>query len=379
MKKERIESIYFLRIFAMVMVVLVHVSAAYVKVLTEGTGMYEAYHFINRIIRIEAGIFIMLTAMVFFYKYIDQKMDKQELFSYFRKRALYIVVPYFLWALFYEAFSIYLGVVSTTPENILTRVFTGDSFYHLHFIFLIVQFYLFFPVVLYAAQKSAFFRKYMWLFGMILQVGYYFFNREFQVFSFNLFMTSMGPYLLGAWIGAYYKQQKTAAFSRTTPIWAVGGLFAGLTTVYLHGSGYQIFGAQLPTWGYLIINMLFLVVGSYAMFRIAERLVVKWPVALSYVKNIAVYSFGFYLLHPFVLKIYEFTIPIPAGNMFHAAIIVRLAATLLSCYVIIWLSHRYLPFAGLFFGKLPNKKPGFFEGNRSKGNKSQQETGKAIL
>lgn len=55
MKKERIESIYFLRIFAMVMVVLVHVSAAYVKVLTEGTGMYEAYHFINRIIRIEAG------------------------------------------------------------------------------------------------------------------------------------------------------------------------------------------------------------------------------------------------------------------------------------------------------------------------------------
>ncbi|KIL43870.1 acyltransferase [Jeotgalibacillus soli] len=359
MDRERIESIYFLRLFAMMMVVLVHVTAAFNSVLPKGSDAFTAYHFINRIIRVEAGIFLMLTAMVFFYKYIEQKMDGAELKVYYKKRAMYIVMPYLVWALFYEAFSIYTGAVSLNFNEIGLRILQGQSFYQLHFIFLIVQFYLFFPIILFIAQKFSFFKKHMWLFGIGIEIAYYFLNRELQLIPFNAFLSSMGPYLLGAWIGTYYNEQKGKIFNKSTMTWASLAVVSGISTVYLHYHLYTIPSMQLPGWVYLIVNILYIIIGSYAMFRLTEIICNKWPGIIPYVQNVAIYSFGFYLLHPFILRVVAQFIPVPGGYWFHVGILLRFVSTLALCYLTIWLTHRYFPLSGLLFGKLPKKTPAF--------------------
>ncbi|WP_241655871.1 acyltransferase [Halobacillus litoralis] len=359
MARERIESIYFLRLFAMMMVVLVHVTAAFHSVLPYGSDAFAKYHFINRIIRVEAGIFIMITAMVFFYKYMEQKMDGAELKAYYKKRAVYIVVPYLVWAVFYEALSIYTGAVSLNFSEIGLRILQGQSFYQLHFIFLIVQFYLFFPIILFVAQKVPFFKKYMWLFGIGIEIGYYFLNREFQLIPFSSFLSALGPYLLGAWIGTYYKEQKAKIFNKSTLFWTVSAIATGITTVYLHYHLYTVNSLYLPGWTYLIINMIYIMTSSYLMFRLTEIICNKWPKLIPNVQNIAIYSFGFYLLHPFILKVVAQFIPLSGGYWFHAGIILRFLSTLALCYLTIWLTHRYFPMPGLLFGKLPKRAPRF--------------------
>lgn len=365
MAREKIESIFLLRLFAMVMVVLVHVSGTYASILPADGDAFAKYHFLNRIIRIEAGIFIMITAMVFFYKYISETMDWNELKSFYKKRALYIVVPYLVWALFYEAFSVYIGAVSFNVSEIGLRILKGESFYQLHFIFLIVQFYLFFPAILFAVKKVAFFRKYLWLFGMIIQVSYYFLNREYQLVPFTFFLSSMGPYLLGAWIGINFKEQKQKIYNKSTIIWTLVAVIAGVATVQLYYHLYTVSSFYLPNWTYLILNLVYMMAGSYVMFRLMEVIARKWQPVLPYVKNIAVYSFGFYLLHPIVLNQVAQFIPTPNNYWFHIGISLRFGLTLFFCYVIIWLTHRYLPFAGLLFGKLPKEKPAFLGITRS--------------
>lgn len=371
MAREKIESIFLLRLFAMVMVVLVHVTGTYASILPADGDAFAKYHFLNRIIRIEAGIFLMITAMVFFYKYISQKMDWDELKSFYKKRALYIVVPYLIWAIFYEAFSVYIGAVSFNVSEIGMRILTGESYYQLHFIFLIVQFYLFFPVILFAVKKITFFRKYLWLFGIGIQMSYYFLNREYQLIPFTFFFGSMGPYLLGAWIGINFKEQKQKIYNGSTLLWTIIAVVAGVATAQLYYHLYTVSSFYLPGWTYLIVNLAYMVVGSYVMFRLMERTARKWQSLMPYVKSIAVYSFGFYLLHPIVLKGVAQIIPTPSNYWFHIGISVRFLLTLFFCYVIIWLTHRYLPFAGLLFGKLPNGKPAFLGLTRSV--KKQQE------
>ncbi|UOQ92212.1 acyltransferase [Halobacillus shinanisalinarum] len=355
MARERIESVYYLRVFAMLMVVMVHVTAAFQAVLTDGSDAYQTYHFINRIIRVEAGIFIMIIGMVFFYKYMSQKMDLTELKKYYKKRALYILIPYLVWAFFYEALSVYIGVVPLNFVEMTWRILQGESFYHLYFIFIIVQFYLIFPVILYLAQKLTFFKRYMWLFGIGIEIGYYFLDREYQIIPFSIFISSLGPYLLGAWIGAYYKEQKALINRKSTIIWGLFVSITGFYYVYLNYHMYTISSFVLPGYIYLIVNLFYILSASYLLFRLTEYICSKWPNAIPYVQNAAYYSFGFYLLHPFVLKVVAQFVPVPAGYWFHGSMILRFIGTVVLCYLIIWLFHRFFPFPNIMFGKLPKK------------------------
>ncbi|SFF98000.1 Surface polysaccharide O-acyltransferase, integral membrane enzyme [Halobacillus alkaliphilus] len=361
MQKDRIESIYFLRLFAMLMVVLVHTTGVFQSVFSEGSTEFGIYHFINRIIRLEAGIFIMITAMVFFYKYMDEKMTVSELKDYYKKRALYIVVPYLLWALFYEAFSLYIGAVPLNFAEMTWRIIQGESFYQLHFIFLIVQFYLVFPIILFVAQKVPVFRKYMWVFGIAIEIGYYFFDQTFQLIPFSIFLSSLGPYLLGAWIGTYYKEQRSLIYKKTNAAWAVFALAAGVTTVFLHYHLYTVSTFALPGYIYLVMNLSYILSGSYILFRLTEVVCDKWPGIIPYVQRVAVYSFGFYLLHPFILKVVAQFIPAPEGYWFHVFILLRYVSTIVLCYLVIWLTHKYFLRPGLIFGKLPRTAPSILE------------------
>ncbi|MGF2617979.1 acyltransferase [Rossellomorea vietnamensis] len=355
--QKQIHSIYFLRFLAMLLVVLVHVTGTFYNTLPMDGDAFAKYHFLNRFIRIEAGIFILLTGLVFFYNFSEKKMSIPLFLNYYKKRVLYIIVPYIVWAVFYEFYAnITIGRELSFTE-VLFRLLQGESYYQLHFIFLIVQFYLVFPLIIILARKSSFFRNYMWLIGMIVQVVYYYINSTYNLVPFKLFLEMTGPYLMGGWIGMHYLSQKKKAFN-TGPniIYGLIFLLFGTTISLLYYHLYTMNTFYLEGVYYKMVGTIYLTAGSYFLFRMAEIAADKASEkTMNFIKNIALYSFGFYLLHPFVLNEVSRFVPVHSNYLFHLEMLLRYTLTVIGCYVIIWTIHKLTPFPGLLFGKLPKK------------------------
>ena len=101
MRKE-IASIYYVRFLAMLMVVLVHTTAQYHHLFDVPSVQNIFYFFLNNIIRVEGGMFVMIMGIVFFYMYRDRPFTVENLLSYWKKRVVYILIPYIIWSLIYE-------------------------------------------------------------------------------------------------------------------------------------------------------------------------------------------------------------------------------------------------------------------------------------
>ncbi|MFB1082245.1 acyltransferase [Jeotgalibacillus sp. JSM ZJ347] len=362
--KREIKSIYYIRTFAMLMVVLVHVTAPYEHLFSPDTIQHFSYHFVNRIIRVEAGIFIMLVGIVFFYNYRNRIFTKDVFFQYWKKRVWFILVPYIIWSFIYEYEAFYYGHSVFVWSEVIERVLTGGSKYQLHFIFTVVQFYLIFPLVLWIAQKSQFIRKYIWVFGIVIEF-YFFFNRApFGLSQYPLFVENMGAFLLGASIGLYY--EKITAYITSKRTWLLAGVFA-VSSVALILIRYQnAYGAErvpIPESLYKGIAMVFLLVGSLFFFFLAEKMVSAYKEdTTTRIRQVAYYSFGFYLLHPLIIRQMEIYLPIKeSGISWHLAILLHYIFVVIICYLIIWFFHRFIPGAGLFYGKLPKKAPLFWQ------------------
>ncbi|MFC2947702.1 acyltransferase [Virgibacillus sediminis] len=358
MKRQHIDSIFYLRLFAMLMVVLVHVTGTYQTVLPEGSDAFQKYHFLNRFIRIEAGIFLMLTGLVFFYNFFRKDLSPAVFRDYYKKRVVYILVPYLIWALFYEFYASYTIGRELDVIGVAERILQGKSYYQLHFIFLIVQFYLVFPLLILLAKKFRWFRRYMWLIGIVVHLLYNYLNTRFNLVGFGLFLNSMTPYLLGGWIGIYYEEQKGKIHNNfTTLMSGIVFFVSGTSLVYLNYHLYTVGTFHLDSFYYTVNEVLFIVTGCYFLYRMAEILHIKAvPAVRKTVKHVAVYSFGFYLIHPFVLKEVTRWIPVHNNYWFHVEMAARYALTVLLCYLIILSFHRFVPGASLIFGKLPKRK-----------------------
>jgi len=353
-KQQQIQSIYLMRLLAMSLVVLVHVTGAYATVLPFAGDAYEKYHFINRIIRIEAGLFIAITGLVFFYQYKHKKLTKSLWKDYYKKRVSFILIPYIIWAIVYELHKAILGFGDLQPAAIAKRIFFGESYYQLHFIFLIVQIYLVLPLLIWLDHKVAIFRKYMFVFGGILQLGYITLQTYMPFSPFPLFLQLMGTLLLGGWIGIHYDKEKAKSKRWSTWGWLViSGIAGSAIAIYYYLSG----TLDVFEWNNILyesVNYVFLVTGCYSIFRFAESIADKLSTpTLARLQQIASYSFGYYLLHPLILDYVTRSIPAYSNYLFHVQILLRYFIVMGVCFLIIYLFHRYVPFASLFFGKLP--------------------------
>lgn len=366
MKKE-IASIYYVRIFAMLMVVMVHATAQFNHLFPVNTIQHQAYHFLNNIVRVESGIFIMLVGIVFFYNYQDRNfMSKAQLFTYFKRRVVYILVPYLVWSLIYEADAIYHGLRVFDAADILNRILTGGSKYQLYFIFLIVQFYLILPIVITITQKSAFLRKYLWVFGVGIEFIYFIVNMKYRLTYIPFFPNLFGAFLLGGWIGLHYNEIKEKLSNWKIVISGIGFLLTGVPYVLIRYQNAFNERVPIPENLYKLFGIGFLVIGSLFFFYLCEKFVDLFSKKTTErIKSIAFYSFGFYLLHPFVLYYVMELLPTRGMNMsWHIAIALQYLLTVIACYFIIWACHRYLPFAGFLFGKLPKTSPLFWQVGR---------------
>ncbi|KGP91446.1 acyltransferase [Pontibacillus chungwhensis BH030062] len=354
MRNKKILSISFIRFFAMLCVVLVHATGTYISTLPEGGDAFQKYHFLNRIVRIEASLFIFMTGLVFFYRYYAQEMTKEVLKRFYKRRVTFIVIPYLMWAVFYEVYGLYIGYRDLAPLQSLIRILEGDSYYHLHFIFLIVQFYLVLPLLVWFSQKIKWFKNYMWLIGGVLHLAFFLLKVNVDWITYPVFLSLIGPFLLGGWVGINYDKEKAKSKSKwTLPIGVFAGI-AGAVAVRIHYHMYITGTLVISPFLGNLPRFVYLMVGAYIIFRIAERLSERLSQPkLNFVNHVASYSFGFYLIHPFVLKEVARWVPTHSNYLFHLEIGARYLLTVGICYLIIRIFHQFIPFSQIVFGKLP--------------------------
>lgn len=355
--KKEILSVYYLRVFAMLFVVLVHTTAQYKHLFTVNSFQHKFYHFFNNIVRVESGIFIMLVGIVFFYIYRNKPFTPKELLVYWKKRFIFILVPYIIWSLIYEMEQLYFGTRIFSISDIWERILTGGSKYQLHFIYLVVQFYLILPIVIMIVRRSNLLKKYLWVIGIAVEFFFYMMRVNYGWDNVR-FVNSFGAFLLGGWIGLHYEEIKAKFTNKKLWTFAALFLFTSVSCVLIRYQNMFNERIDIPESLYKLLAMGFIVGGSYFFFYMSEKFTALFSESKTKkFKNVASYSFGFYLLHPLVL--YQVMTVLPTrgtGLSFHIMVPLQYIITVILCYLIIWFVHSYVPFANFLFGKLPKKQ-----------------------
>ena len=374
MKSKRIDEIYLIRAFAMIAVVMIHATSIAVVNLGINSSLYGFYQFLNVFSTFAVPVFIFLSGFVLFFNYYAKPLNLQSTLSFYKKRSLYIILPYFIFSVGYFLLIAYIYPpvdIGQAVNTFVKQFLTGTVFYHLYFMFIIVQFYIVFPILL-RLVKIKWIAQTSFLWGLLIQFAFVFYGDPIIKLlhlenGSTLFPTYFAYFMLGAYLGIFYDKAERFLNITTYALFSKKGILAafmwaawlitGLYYVYIMymGRAYNVWADSLVfklTWP------LFSMLSALVLFQLAFWLWNKGKARLvNPLIHIGITSFGIYLIHPFVLFVYNrFTIP---GNaaLFHTKIIAGFFIVfVISWFVTGWLM-KHVKWSAFLFGAAPQNPP----------------------
>ena len=375
LQKERISELQIVRALCIIAVITVH-ATSYATVQMTGSSYFAVYNFLNIFMKYGTPTFIAMSAFVLFYNYNDRPLNKGLLTSFYKKRLLYILLPYFMFSLFYFTLS---QVVAGSPpngeliRNFFVKLFTGKAYTHLYFVFINMQFYLLFPFLLLMFKRFPRTRKWAIVAGILIQWGFIIANKyQFQVTNRGSWCLSyFSYYMLGAWLGMYYPQIKawieTRRSEQAMDQKSNGILFRGLLAIWLtsgitHSMLYyqnRLYGTSFNSLMYEFLYSTFAFLSLPVLMILAGKLL-RYP-KLSFLHRpfdqLGSLSFGVYLIHPFFLLIYRQLAPdFSNSRLLHLWYFGGFVVALGASWLVVSFAARYLQYGWIFFGKLPKPK-----------------------
>lgn len=147
---NRIKELDFVRAFAALSVVVIHVTGPYVTVNRYG-------YIMNQGARFAVPIFVIISGLLLMYSYSGKEF-KTGIFL--RKRFNKILIPYLIWTLIYVLFN-YRNDIGTLMRQksqfaslLLQKLKFGTADSHLYFIIIMIQLYILFPVLKKLVEKA---------------------------------------------------------------------------------------------------------------------------------------------------------------------------------------------------------------------------------
>lgn len=382
-KKERIDELDILRSFAIMAVINIHATS---KTLdwTQGSSLYYPFLFTNIFSKFAVPVFIFLSGFVLFYNYIDRPLNKAMLKKFYTKRLLYILLPYVFFSIFYFIMDLYTSdqVDRSFVQNLQEfgiQLLRGTAHTHLYYVIIMLQLYLLFPLFLWWFQKQRSILPWVPVIGLFLQWMYVYLNK--YGFHFpdagvhsqgirlglpkgSVALSYMSFYLLGAGIAVYYSRlkdwliisregfqsSKGLLWSILWVAWAAAGfihvgLYYRLNTV---GSSINSLWYELMWDVHSLLSCVVLMQLSFVIYRLGG----KW--LRQSLKSIGACSFGIFLLHPFLLFMYQKT-QLNGGTWEY---VVRIAGgwviALVISWLVVYLAFRYIKWSWIFFGSAPS-------------------------
>ncbi|CAM3450753.1 acyltransferase [Marinicrinis lubricantis] len=349
-----------IRALAILSVITVHSTSSAVAQLDKHSALYPVYNFINIFFRVGTPTFIFLSAFVLFYSYMNRPLSSSMLKRFYKNRFLYILIPYVLFSLLYFiplALFIYdFQTIWDALQNFFLKLATGKAYAHLYFVFINIQFYLMFPLLLWMFKsKPKLLIHSLWI-GFLIQWAFYLLNHTYFEFQYkgSISFSYFSYYFAGAFMGIYYqKVLRWLRGWRKYVLWA-----AWLSAALFHVYVYQTTRVDGKIWDMAFYEgawNVHTILTAFVLFHLGFLIYDKTaPKLLQVLSRIGAYSFGIYLLHPFILLVYRRLITVGDPVGFH----LYTAAGWFLAFGISWASvtiaFRYIPLAWLVFGSNPD-------------------------
>lgn len=313
-KRKQIDELYYIRAIAALGILIIHATGSFAVYSEYNSKAMYLGIFANQFFRFGSPIFMMISGLVLFYNY--RSMDEFNAKAFYKKKALYILIPYIIWSIIYFGYRMYYANMHFEFSHIvllLKDILLGSSYSHLYFIVLIFQFYLILPLLIKYLSKfmkekplKLFFILFI-LQAAILIYGRYFkdynatglvgiFNKYYWKSIFGWFFY----FLTGGILGLHYEKINGFIQKNIKPILLIyiltTSLYLGQVyhNVFVNAGRdyYDNFGSIRPeTLIYALISMPLLI-------WISRKMVGKF----NMLKSFGTYSLGIYFSHPLILE-----------------------------------------------------------------------------
>ncbi|HAG00006.1 acyltransferase [Paenibacillus lactis] len=368
-QRERLPELQLVRAFAIIGVLSVHSTSYAVSAMKESQYFF-LYNFMNIFMKYGTPTFIFLSSLVLFYNYYSQPMTRQRIGGFYKKRLLYIIIPYTLFSIFYFGLLHFLYYpdrsLADTVESFFTKLVTGKAYTHLYFVFISIQFYVLFPLAWWLFKKVPQLTKWAIPIGLAIQWAFVFLNKYYwQVPNKGSWaLTYIAYFMLGAFYGIYYPKLKAwlvVSRSNATPVRTVSWILlwlswaaCGLGHVYIYYTN-RLYGTAYNSTLYELMWNAHTYLGAIVLLQLASIVYRTFKGGLTpALERLGAVSFGIYLIHPFFLLVYR-QFPLSTGNsvLTHAWYAGGFLAALFCSWLVVELTVRYLPASWLVFGNVP--------------------------
>ncbi|WIV11836.1 acyltransferase [Proteiniborus sp. MB09-C3] len=371
-KRHQVLELYYIRAIAAFGIFTIHATGGFALYSEfKSKAMYLGI-FLNQFFRFGTPVFMMVSGFVLFYNY--RKPEEFDGARFYKKKATFLVLPYILWSIGYFLFSSYMYRIPITLDGLLglpKNILLGEGSSHLYFIFLIVQFYIIFPLLIKYLSKSMMdnpFKVFVCtaILQAIILIYEFYFRKPTNIAIINFinayyWKTFLGWffYFITGGIIAYHYDKFVEFVDRKIklliPFYALSiVLFLGevYLDIYVNKGRYNFerYGSIRP------MNMVYGLLTFAVLVWLTRKIKDEGNTLIRLIKSFGTYSLGVYFAHPMVLEYIKiklmsnFPNHIGYSRISSIAIIIGLGWTLtiLLCYFFALFKWRWL-----FIGKVP--------------------------
>ncbi|MEK3732674.1 MULTISPECIES: acyltransferase [Paenibacillus] len=372
-KKERLPHLDIFRALAIIGVLHVHATSFATVAATE-SRFYYIINFLNIFFKYGTPSFIFLSSFVLFYNYIDRPLTKDLIKNFYKRRLLYILLPYLLFSIIYFFVRLYQNGLLNSSLDLwaqmpvfFERLARGQNYTHLYFVFISLQFYILFPIFLKLFKSSRFLVRWAVPIGFLLQWGFIILNKyEFQItYKGSLSISYIAYYMLGAYVAMHYdkfkgwfsstwKQQSARQRTVTVFIW-LGWLALALAHVQIWYNN-RLYSARYDSLLYELLWNMHTVFSAIVLMQLASWLYNSgWKRIVALLTRIGELSFAIYLVHPLWLFLYREYDPKlnPVTDDYLIWIYGGFITALLVSGVVVQLLMRWVPGVWVLLGSVP--------------------------
>lgn len=372
-QRKSLDEIQLARAFAIIAVLLVHSTSQGVTLLPPDSILYPIYNFFNIAGKLGTPTFIFLSSFVLFYNYYSRETTFSFMKSFYVKRMKFILVPYLLFSGIYFVYKWYkyydYPSIKVAVSEFIRLVSLGQAHAHLYFVFISVQFYILFPLLLILFKKSSFVRRNsIWL-GVLIQWIWVILNKYYFGLAMkpSIALSYFSFYFMGAYLGIYYDEIKEKMNNFSFKVKVLGPVFTGFVVMLIIYTGVMYFDRK-GLWYEFAVTHLPKIVTSFigefmwAFYSLFAALVIFYvahkandafgPKMKTLFMELGNTSFGIYLIHMlyllFAIEIYSSGTPLLYHGWQFATFIL---ITVLS-WATVRLVYYFVPFNWVIFGKM---------------------------
>ena len=319
-----------LRTIAILLVILLHVSAEYVY-----SGMnnnsYDVSFWIGNVVnslsRICIPIFVLISGMFLIGR-------NENFLQSYKKRASRILIPLIIWTLIYLIFRAIVSYFAHNTFDIITLIKTtilGSPFYHMWYLYMLIGLYLVIPIINNNISKIS--RKNLWVVSILLLVfgminsGYDWILVNRPIFIL-WFINYLGYFIIGFLIKDYHHKISSKLLFI---FYLISGFLISILSYYTskHFDNLYFYGYLTP----------FVIIGSLSIFMIFQQV----NFSENLLSRISHLTLGIYLIHAGILQVFIFGLKELNIHIFDNPIIgipVKFSVTFIISTIIAYLFYK---------------------------------------